>query len=252
MVFGRIDTRVSEIKGVRVSYDSDLLFILLGFKLDPNFIFKANFAYRRRANFVLIEHPFSNTTEEVKQFFKGLIDGIKNKENLEEICQSIENSQFYKDYKKKLNDGQLIELSTKAQQLEIELLTERVNNANLQQEVVQLQNELKIGREKTAETIKKLKKRIEKLEVEKTENINLEKEHLFYKDIYCEASQETEQISFVKKQLNRAKENLKEKLSEKELELILEKQTKITELENKLNSLRIQEVQGSQIEIPPK
>ncbi|MCE8163178.1 MAG: hypothetical protein I3273_02935 [Candidatus Moeniiplasma glomeromycotorum] len=116
------------------------------------------------------------------------------------------------------------------------------------------------------------------LEAEKTKSANLQKEHAFYKnffdnsfqnkktelaelknklnkeeqewlDIYCEASQETEKSSFVKKQLTRAKENLKEKFSEEELRLILEKRTEIKELENQLNNLQIQE---AQIEVLPK
>lgn len=58
----------------------------------------------------------------------------------------------------------------------------------------------------------------------------------------------------MKKQLTRVKENLKEKLSGEELKLILEKQTEITELENQLNDLQIQEQTPTQaqIEIPPK
>ncbi|RIA82842.1 hypothetical protein C1645_743512, partial [Glomus cerebriforme] len=83
----------------------------------------------------------------------------------------------------------------------------------------------------------------------------LNKEEQEWLDIYCEASQETEQIPFVKKQLKRAKENLKEKLSEEELKSILEKHTEINELESQLNSLQVQEqdfIQENQIEISPK
>jgi len=58
----------------------------------------------------------------------------------------------------------------------------------------------------------------------------------------------------VEKVLKRTKENLKEKIGEKELELILKKQTEINELESQLNNLQIQAQDSiqTQIQIPPK
>ncbi|CAG8844901.1 9173_t:CDS:2 [Gigaspora margarita] len=129
--FGTENTSVSDIRGIVVS--DRLLTLFLGFKLDPNFTFKANFAYYG-ISFDLLEHPLSDDTSKEIKDLKELInnfanrEGTETKEKLERICQLVEDNQVYKNYKKKLNDRQLIELQERIQSLEIE--NERLKNQN--------------------------------------------------------------------------------------------------------------------------
>ncbi|CAG8728000.1 5073_t:CDS:2, partial [Racocetra persica] len=90
-------------------------------------------------------------------------------------------------------------------------------------------------KEKLTVTQEQIQQLQAELEAKKSKNVNLEKEHSFYKN------QEIEKSSFVRKQLKRAEDNLKKKLGEEELKLILEKQAEINDLENQLNNLQIQE-----------
>lgn len=133
--------------------------------------------------------------------------------------------------KEKLNTAQ-----EQINQLQSELETEKVKNASFQKEYSFYKNFFDNHFQDKKTELTELKN-------------SLSKEELEWLDIYCEASQETEKSSFVKKQLKRAKDNLKDKLSEEELKLIVEKQNEINELEKQLNNLQIQE---TQIEVPPK
>jgi len=56
----------------------------------------------------------------LKELINNLVNrkGADTKEKLENICQLVEKTQPFKDYKKKINDRQLIELSAQVQELE--------------------------------------------------------------------------------------------------------------------------------------
>lgn len=178
--------------------------------------------------------------------FAGLLKLWKNanREKIRSVYQQIEQSKIKSEVS-----------SSSSKKSKNTKRKEKLNTA--QEQINQLQTELEVEKTKNTSLQKELSfykhffdnyfqsKKTELIELRS----KLNKEEQEWLDIYCEASQETEKSSFVKKQLTRAKENLKEKLSEKELELILNKQAEISELENQLNNLQIQE---AQIEIPPK
>lgn len=157
--FGHANVLVNDIKKITtVDRDNNLLFILLGFKLNPNFTFKVNidkypdwlcantkcvenniglrngldnvyesrldFAYHEMS-FSLVDHPLSNQSiKEIKELIelitKHAKGNEKTKENFENTCKNIENCTIFQTYKRKLNDQLLMDLQERLEILENE------------------------------------------------------------------------------------------------------------------------------------
>lgn len=210
--------------------------------------------------FDIVDHPLSDKNiKEVKELKELLINSIDNEkkklqpkakiseEKLERIYQEIENSLFYQNYKRKLDNQQLPKLQEELEKAEIELAIAREKNATFQEQLTQLKTKLDFYEQFFNNHLQTRKNRLNKLKEKLSDE---EKE---WWDIYWEAYQENEENSFAQKQLIRAEKKLNEKLNEEELNEFLVNQKEISELEKQLENFSINEQEfQTKIEIPLK